>query len=166
MNRDDVERSVTASGPALARGFTLVELLMVVLVIGVLIGILLPALAGARRNAKKRQAAFEMKAIRTAIVAYYLEHRNWPLPPIELDPATSPREAYTNDNSLILSILTNANPIYIDSAHFRFDASGNIVDPWQAASFPAGRPYVITLDKNRDGSPNQATVTSTSPENN
>lgn len=123
-------------------GFTLIELMAVVAVIMVLIGLLMPALSGTRKQAKRKQALAECIAIRAAIVSYKMDNRKWPIPNSDQQDADM---AYSDDNHLVLSELTNSTPSYLQGDTFKVDDRGNAIDPW-------GNHYIIKVDTDYDGS--------------
>ncbi|HHY92669.1 MAG TPA: prepilin-type N-terminal cleavage/methylation domain-containing protein [Firmicutes bacterium] len=61
-------------------GFTLVELLVVVLIIGILAGVAVPKVVQHVDNAKKTACRANMRQIETALEAYYLENGYYPEP--------------------------------------------------------------------------------------
>lgn len=61
-----------------SRGFTLIEILVVVAIIALLVAILLPSLARAREQAKKVQCASNTHQMGIALHMYVLQHRYYP----------------------------------------------------------------------------------------
>lgn len=59
-----------------ARGFTLIEILVVVSVIGLLIAILLPTLNKVRTEARRTSCASQLHQVALAMVAYTQENRD------------------------------------------------------------------------------------------
>ena len=59
-------------------GFTLVELLVVILIIATLLALLVPAVAGAFRRAKEAQVAAELNNIATALASFKTTYNDYP----------------------------------------------------------------------------------------
>ena len=57
-------------------GFTLIEMLIVIMVIAILVGVLLPQFRGAQDEAAIQRARSELRTLATAIESYYIHNSN------------------------------------------------------------------------------------------
>jgi type II secretory pathway pseudopilin PulG len=126
------------------RGFTLVELLAVIVTIMILAGMLYPALRSIREGPKKAQAKADIFRLELAIQSFYNEYGRWPANP----PSIAAFYSMLNANR---SPLTGAalggpydaqNPRAMQFMEFdkKFvNAAGEFIDPW-------GNAYTVLLD--------------------
>ena len=76
---DNPKRPASPAEPASrGRGFTLVELLIVVTIIGILATIVVPQFSNASTQAKENALKDELRLLRTQIVVYKAQHRDTP----------------------------------------------------------------------------------------
>ena len=61
-------------------GFTIIELIFVVIVIGILSGIMLVAYTGVRQEARDSERKYELEILASAIDKYYLSNGHYPMP--------------------------------------------------------------------------------------
>ena len=134
-----------------SRGFTLLELLVVIVILGILITLGGRGVRSARISAKKAQARVEMSAIETAIKAYRNKYGRLPAEvnaPFDIDLGGD--QTHLSSQSVI-SILTAGDNMLIEKNQARIiflDPQGNqtdgtFLDPW-------GYQYRIALDTDYD----------------
>lgn len=58
------------------KGFTLIEMLIVIVVISILVGVLLPNFRGTQDEANTQRAKSEMRTLATALESYYIHNSN------------------------------------------------------------------------------------------
>ena len=121
------------------QGFTVVEMLVVLIVIAILSGIIMIVVTGKTNDAKYVQATADLDAFRTAITLYQIDLGNFPP---STDPSASPTIVY--GNAVLLKALTvsmsgsasNTSPLwrgpYIDIKKMRLTTDEKVIlDPWE-----------------------------------
>lgn len=134
------------------RGFTLVELLVVISIIGLLAGLISAAIPRAVSGARKSKAKSEMLAIISAIKAYESEYNTYPNPQ-GADVASDEPWISGDDSKNLMKILSGQDLNGQNPKKVRFlegpDEQGNFQDPWKKGSTKGQ--YIVKLDRNRDG---------------
>jgi len=60
------------------RGFTLIELMVVIVILGILAGLIVPRIMGRPDEARQAKARIQMESIETALKLYRLDNGNYP----------------------------------------------------------------------------------------
>lgn len=117
------------------RGFTLIEMLIVMVIIGLLMAILLPAVQSVQRRAKAAQIRVEISAIEAAAVAFKNEYGSFPPSRIRLyesgsgDPSWSQHGASGSDDDIertrSIAIIRQLWPQFDFSMTRNFDGDGD-----------------------------------------
>ena len=111
-------------------GFTLIELMLVLVVIGILIGLLSSALVKAKESARKTRAMGDVASLATMLSNYRHEYGEWP------SFKTSGTEVFQDNNYRIVEYIQNHNPRGVQFANWSEyirDRAGNLCDPWGSA---------------------------------
>lgn len=125
------------------RGFTLIEVLVVVAVIAILVGLLLPAVWHIKQQGKSHRARAQMRALRTALTQYHQAYDRWPGqnihgesgPSLFDDPenpdpgAPGGAMSWSNDNDEVIGYLL---PDHVHNWKKRmfWEQPGVVIDPW------------------------------------
>ena len=128
-------------------GFTLLELLIVIVIIAILFAIIMPSIFSLKQKARIRQATTESKAVAIAIRGYHTEYGEWPVSP-------SSGGVWSNNNWMVLATLIKPGNTKGINFMETTNVTSSLNDPFKTMA-----PYVISI--NVDG--NSVTVYSAGP---
>ena len=74
----DESRGIRDQGSGIRRGFTIVELLIVIAIIGVLVSLVSVAVGGSLRNGRTKRAEAMCRVLQQSITMYYTKTGQWP----------------------------------------------------------------------------------------
>lgn len=123
-------------------GFTLMELMIVMMIIGILATLAIPSFVGAIRSAKEAVLKEDLHVLRTAIDSYTEDKQKGPqalqdliddgyLKVIPVDPMTRSSETWVTDQSDALHSLDQSDP-GIDDVHSGSTEQGNDGQPYSS----------------------------------
>ena len=121
-------------------GFTLMELMIVMMIIGVLTTLAIPSFVGAIRNAREAVLKEDLRVRRSAIDSYTMDKQKAPqsledlvqegyLKVIPEDPMTKARDTWNTDTSDALHSLDQTDP-GIDDVHSGSQETGSDGQPY------------------------------------
>lgn len=133
------------------RGFTLVELLVVMGIVAVLVALLLPSLGAARRQANLARARSEVANLQSALLSYYTLYSRFPrhgsFGSGMADPEASVSGGLQVNAALVRMLSGEDNPAGQNPRRVAFmefpGGDGGFLDPWD-------RPYRYMCDFNYD----------------
>jgi prepilin-type N-terminal cleavage/methylation domain-containing protein len=125
-----------------SRGFTLVELLVVISVIAILLGIIIPRFKGMQQEANMSKAKAELKTLQTGVESWFMHQTPQAYPPS----TTKLCESYLNTaNPLIVSnVLYDPFASVGNEYSYAVSSNGNYYILWSVG--PDGVSYITGID--------------------
>ncbi|OCR86289.1 prepilin-type N-terminal cleavage/methylation domain-containing protein [Campylobacter fetus] len=111
------------------KGFTMIELVFVIVILGILAGIAIPRLAATRDDASATKAAMEIKDVITQVAAYYTINGKWATAAV----TTAGQEIIQTDNVDITGATVGTGLSNLSSTlNTVLGRTGNAADQWDA----------------------------------
>ena len=111
-------------------GFTLVELLIVVIILSILAAVIIPQLRGSTENARLSSLDTNLAAVRSALEIYYLQHGN-----------VYPGNIANDTTGITTAAHASASDAFNKQMSKYSDVNGNTSDVYDATTFKFG-PYM------------------------
>ena len=125
------------------KGFTLIEMLLVVAIIGFLVAILLPSVAGFGSDAKDKAVKADLRQLKTAVEVYYISFGAYP----------DDTGWGTKDSCLLTADGTSGYNRVVDQFSADPYENGTNGNADTYAYVVSGNTYVITSDKGATAAP-------------
>ncbi|WP_162165238.1 type II secretion system protein [Campylobacter fetus] len=110
------------------KGFTMIELVFVIVILGILAGIAIPRLAATRDDASATKAAMEIKDVITQVAAYYTINGKW----AEAAVSTAGQEMINTNNQDIAAAATAQSKALENLSATLNNVAGRAGDKWTA----------------------------------
>ncbi|UCB57810.1 MAG: type II secretion system protein [Candidatus Omnitrophota bacterium] len=126
------------------KGFTLIEMLIVIAVIAILVGIALPRLRGMREEGNYAKANGELKTLQAALESYFIHYKAYPVQ------ITTPDAEWQDDDA---GSLTKAVPKLISTPLKDPFTPGGATEYRYATSASVNSDYYVIFSVGFDGIP-------------
>ncbi len=114
------------------KGFTMIELVFVIVILGILAGIAIPRLAATRDDASATKAAMEIKDVITQVAAYYTINGKW----AKAEVTGTGADAIINIDGVDITTAATAQSKGLENLSSTLNAvagrDGNAPDQWDA----------------------------------
>ncbi len=115
------------------KGFTLIEMMIVVAIIAVLVAIALPNMLGSRRAANEKAALGELRTVATAMETYFIREDEYP--------TTNPFQTLYNEQLLPSHYNTAGTSVSLPSRHYTFTVQTLTSDSYNIEAKPDDERY-------------------------